>query len=166
METDIFNTIRRDISVVLHDAEGSSGETGDHDAPEPDSPCASSDGDTGYGRDGGGTSADADAASGRLEEPRPARIRSMSMRTKIDADYHMREAVSQIGRMRRHTVDCSGMRSPASPLTSVASLNGLNSPDSSVDSAVDRSDVLGDRADACASSEKYRVAPLPNAITM
>ncbi len=159
VETDIFNTIRRDISVVLHDAEGGSGETGDHDVPEPGSPCASSAGGAGYVR--GGTGANAGAASSRGEEPRPARIRSMSMRTKIDADYHMREAVSQIGRMRRHSVDCAGMRSAAAPpLTPLASLNGAKSSENSVADTAERSGISG------TSSGKYRVSPLPNAVAM
>jgi|EP01043_Picozoa_sp_COSAG02_P039842 hypothetical protein len=164
VETDIFNTIRRDISVVLHDAEGGSGETGDHDVPEPDLPRAgsSSDGGAGYGRDGDGTVADAGAASGRLGEPRSARIRSMSMRTKIDADYHMREAVSQIGRLRRHSVDCAGMRSAAAaPLTPLASLNAAKSSDNTVANTAESAS-----SDACESSGKYRVSPLPNAVTM
>lgn len=164
VETDIFNTIRRDISVVLHDAEGGAGETGDHDDPETSSQCMSSDAGAGHGRGGDVAGAGAEVASlssSRLEEPRPARIRSMSMRTKIDADYHMRKAVSQIGRLRRHSVDTAGMQSPAAPLKPLVSLSAANGSDNTA-ASTDGSDSVG----ACENSKKYRVAPLPNAMPM
>ena len=162
VETDIFNIIRRDISVVLHDAEGGAGETGDHDEPETCSKCVSSDTGAGHIRgDDGAAAGDgagfASLSSSRLEEPRPARIRSMSMRTKIDADYHMRKAVSQIGRLRRHSVDCSDMQSPAQkPLVSLSAAKGSDNTLASTD----KSDSVGGRE----NSKKYRVAPLPNAM--
>jgi len=134
VETDIFNTIRRDISVVLHDAEGAVGEL-----QEPALGASGS-----------------DEADHPQEDSRPARIRSMSMRTKIDSDYHMREAVSQMGRLRRHSVD--------SPDTGSASkLHGSDSH-LSVKSEAKSETKNPEHTKKSGVAAKYQTAQLPNTI--
>ena len=83
VETDIFDTIRRDISLVMQETE--SPEDGNGGLP-------------------GETEQLSLSPTSSSPKQSPSKVRTMSVRTKIDSDFHMRNAtnhLSQKGRIRR-----------------------------------------------------------------